>query len=61
MKTINPYPLRIDEELMEALKKLADEHSRSVNKEIEFLIKKAIKENNESKMLINSKKDKQLI
>ena len=55
MKTTNPYPLRIDEELMEELKKLADEHSRSVNKEIEFLIKKAIKENNESKMLIESK------
>ena len=43
MKTFNPYPLRIDEELMEELKKMAEAHSRSVNKEIEFLIKEAIK------------------
>lgn len=44
MKTINPYPLRIEEELMEKLKIIAEENSRSVNKEIEHLIKKAIKE-----------------
>ena len=43
MKLINPYPLRIDEELMEELKEMAEAHSRSVNKEIEFLIKEAIK------------------
>lgn len=43
MKTINPYPLRIDEDLMEELKILADENSRSVNKEIEYLIKEAVK------------------
>lgn len=43
MKTFNPYPLRIDEELMEELKEMAEAHSRSVNKEIEFLIKEAIK------------------
>ena len=52
MKTINPYPLRIDEELMEELRVLADKHSRSVNKEIEYLIKEAIrkdKEDEESK------------
>lgn len=48
MKTINPYPLRIDEELMEELKKLADKHSRSVNKEIEFLIKEAINKEKET-------------
>ena len=47
MKTINPYPLRIDEELMEELKKLADKHSRSVNKEIEYLIKEAIRKDKE--------------
>lgn len=52
MKTINPYPLRIDEELMEELKKLDDKHSRSVNKEIEFLIKEAI---NKEKELITNK------
>lgn len=44
MKPINPYPLRIDEELMDKLKRIADEHSRSVNKEIEFLIKEAVRE-----------------
>lgn len=43
MKPINPYPLRIDEDLMEELKLLAKEESRSVNKEIEHLIKEAIK------------------
>lgn len=43
MKTFNPYPLRIDEDLMEELKEMAEAHSRSVNKEIEFLIKEAIK------------------
>ena len=52
LKTINPYPLRIDEELMEELKKLADKHSRSVNKKIEFLIKEAI---NKEKELITNK------
>lgn len=55
MKTINPYPLRIDEKLMEELKKLADEHSRSVNKEIEFLIKEAIRQNKETKTLLETK------
>lgn len=29
MKLINPYPLRIDEELMEELKEMAEAHSRS--------------------------------
>ena len=43
MKPVNPYPLRIDEELMEKLKIIAEENSRSVNKEIEYLIKKEIK------------------
>lgn len=41
MKTT--YPLRIDEELMEELRYLAKEHVRSVNKEIEYLIKEAVK------------------
>lgn len=44
MKTINPYPLRIEEELMAELKKIAEKNSRSVNKEVEFLIKKRIEE-----------------
>lgn len=49
MKPINPYPLRIDEDLMEELKLLANEESRSVNKEIEHLIKEAIKKNKKEK------------
>ncbi len=49
MKTINPYPLRIDEDLMEELRILADEQLRSVNKEIEYLIREAIKRFKEEK------------
>ncbi|MBD9075333.1 Arc family DNA-binding protein [bacterium] len=48
MKTINPYPLRIEEELMTELKKIAEKNSRSVNKEVEFLIKKRIEEDKNS-------------
>lgn len=44
MKLTNPYPLRIDDELMEEFKELAEYHSRSVNKEIEYLIKEALRE-----------------
>ena len=40
---------------MEELKKLAIEHSRSVNKEIEFLIKEAIRENKEEKVPLEIK------
>ncbi len=40
----NPFPLRISEELMEKLRKMAEDHSRSINKEIEYLIKKAVSE-----------------
>lgn len=38
----NPYPLRIDPVLMEKLKLIAKENGRSVNKEIEILVKKAV-------------------
>lgn len=38
------FTLRIDEELMEKLRIIAEEHTRSVNSEIIDLIKKAIKE-----------------
>lgn len=38
------YTLRIDEELMEELRIMAQEHTRSVNSEIIDLIKKAIKD-----------------
>ena len=55
MKTFNPYPLRIDEELMEKLKYIANENSRSVNREIEFAIKKLVKEYEEEKNIDISK------
>ncbi len=34
----NAYPLRIDKGSMEKLRVIAKKHSRSVNKEIEFLV-----------------------
>lgn len=43
MPQANPYPLRIDIGLMDKLKFIAAENGRSVNKEIEFLIKDAIR------------------
>lgn len=35
----NPYPLRIDKELMDKIKELAEKDARSVNKEIEFILR----------------------
>lgn len=55
MKLINPYPLRIDEELMEKLKYIANENSRSINREIEFAIKKLVKEYEEENNIDISK------
>lgn len=50
----NPYPLRIDLILMEKFKVVAKENGRSVNKEIEQLIKGIVaeyeKENGEIKV-----------
>lgn len=43
MKQANPYSLRIDSELMEAIKQSAINNGRSVNKEIEFAIKQFLK------------------
>lgn len=39
----NPYPLRIDDVVMEKTKMIAAENGRSVNKEIEFLLRESIK------------------
>ena len=36
----NPYPLRLEDEVMEKMKQIAKENGRSVNKEIEFALKK---------------------
>jgi hypothetical protein len=38
------YPLRVDPELFEALKRWADDELRSVNAQIEFLLASALKE-----------------
>ena len=42
MAQTNPYSLRISDELMETLKKISKENGRSVNKEIEFALKKYV-------------------
>ncbi len=39
---INPYPLRIDEDLMSKFRYIAKINSRSINKEIEFVIKQYV-------------------
>lgn len=38
----NPYPLRVDKEIMDKFKIVAADNGRSVNKEIEMLMKRAI-------------------
>ncbi len=39
-----PFLLRIDEELLAELKKWADDELRSLNGQIEFLLRKALRE-----------------
>ena len=39
-----PFLLRIDREIMEALQRWADDDLRSLNGQIEFLLRKALKE-----------------
>lgn len=43
MLEIYQYPLKIDKEVMEAIRELAKENGRSVNKEIEFALRQYIK------------------
>jgi len=38
----NPYPLRIDKTIMEKFKIIAKENGRSINKEIEMVLKEII-------------------
>lgn len=38
----NPYPLRIEKTVMEKTKHIAKENGRSVNKEIEFILRNNI-------------------
>ena len=42
MSDITAYQLRRDSQIMEQIKKLADEDGRSINKEIEYILKKYI-------------------
>ena len=42
MTQLPPYPLRVDKKLMAKFKIVAAEDGRSVNKEIEMLIKQAV-------------------
>jgi ribbon-helix-helix protein, copG family len=39
MSEIYQYPLKIDAEIMQAIKETAKENGRSVNKEIEFVLR----------------------
>jgi hypothetical protein len=39
-----PFLLRVDRELMEALQRWADDDLRSLNGQIEFLLRKALKD-----------------
>ena len=38
----NPYPLRVDRTLLEKFKVIAKAHGRSVNKELEMMIKSSV-------------------
>ncbi len=38
------YPLKIDPEVMEKIKEISEHEGRSVNKQIEFILKKFISE-----------------
>ena len=42
MAQANPYPLRVGKTIMEKFKVIASNNGRSVNKEIEMLMKQAI-------------------
>lgn len=44
MPQANPYPLRVSQTIMNKFKFLAAENGRSVNKELETLMKRAIAE-----------------
>lgn len=38
----NPYPLRVDKEIMDKFKVISKNNGRSVNKEIEIMLKKIV-------------------
>lgn len=45
MSEISQYPLKINKEVLDAIRKSAEENSRSVNKEIEFILKQYARQN----------------
>ena len=52
MAQANPYPLRVDRNIMEKFKVIAYNNGRSVNKEIEMLMKQAITDYEQNNGLI---------
>lgn len=42
MAQVNPYPLRVDKNIFEKFKVIAKENGRSINKEIEMMMKNII-------------------
>lgn len=58
MKQSSSYPLRIDNNLKEKMKYIADYNGRSLNKEIEQLMKKAVSqfENTYGEINVNEEK-----
>lgn len=46
MKQINPYPLRIDKEIIDQLRIIAKEQGRSLNKQIEFILRQYLQNQN---------------
>ena len=48
----NPYPLRIDDEVMEKIRVVANENGRSVNREIEYVLKQHVKDYEEKNGVI---------
>lgn len=49
MAQANPYPLRLEEEIMTQIKTIAKNNGRSVNKEIEFALKQYIRQTEQAK------------
>lgn len=53
MAQMNPYPLRVNKTIMDKFKVLASNNGRSVNKEIEMLMKQAISAYEKENGIIN--------
>lgn len=51
------YPLRLDEQLMEKLKVVSSKNSRSVNKQIEFLVTQCVEQFEKDNGIITTELD----